>query len=79
MLEEETKSLTTSLQAVTRDRDQAMSDAAALRDAIMTNKQDAARKVIKHISGCHVCVCVCVCSLVMSRQDWLKQKLECVH
>lgn len=60
-MEEETKSLITSLQAVTREKDQAMSDAAALRDAIMTNKQDAARKVTKtSIADLYVNVCVLI-------------------
>ena len=73
---EEVRSLTASLQAVTRERDQAMSDSAALRDAIMSNKQDAARKVNQDLLCCWLS---CVCSWVMSRQDWPKQKLGCVH
>lgn len=43
--EEEVKSLTVTVLALTRERDQAASDAAALREAIMSTKQDAARKV----------------------------------
>lgn len=39
------KTLTGAVQAVSRERDQALSDVAALREAIMSNKQDEARKV----------------------------------
>ena len=45
MAEEEVKTMSIAMQAVSRERDQALSDVAALREAIMNNKQDEARKV----------------------------------
>lgn len=44
-----------SLGRVTRERDQALSDLAALRDTLMHHQEDTARKVMSRASGIVTC------------------------
>ena len=45
LLEGEIAQLSATVQSLRRERDQGLSDVAALRDTMMQNKQEAARKV----------------------------------